>query len=274
MPVHDWTRVISGIFHDFHQSWISEIRKSLNSGILPPEYYALAEQRSAGREPDVLALERRQEDMEPAEPMEPGRGGGVMTAPRAPLIRNAMQDAPRVEFIEEADREYYAGRATRLAIYHAGGDRIVAFVEIVSPGNKDRRSAVEDFLSKLDEALNAGCHLLVVDILPPGRHDPGGIHASFWEERTDTPHSVDDERPLGLSAYRSLWEKGAFCRTAYFQPVAVGKALPEMPLFLTPEEYVYVPLEATYLEAWRGVPKYWQEVIEGKREHTFPERSR
>ena len=44
VPVHDWTRVDAGIFHDFHHEWISEIKRALNRGILAPPYYALAEQ--------------------------------------------------------------------------------------------------------------------------------------------------------------------------------------------------------------------------------------
>ncbi len=40
MPVHDWTRVAAGIFHDFHHSWIEQIKVALNEGILPPDYYA------------------------------------------------------------------------------------------------------------------------------------------------------------------------------------------------------------------------------------------
>ena len=44
MPVHDWTRVSAGTFHDFHCAWIAEIRKALNDGRLPKDYYAQAEQ--------------------------------------------------------------------------------------------------------------------------------------------------------------------------------------------------------------------------------------
>ena len=43
MPVHDWTRVDAGIFHHFHTSWMDEIAGALNAGLLPPDYYALAE---------------------------------------------------------------------------------------------------------------------------------------------------------------------------------------------------------------------------------------
>lgn len=39
MPVHDWTRVEDGIFHDFHHAWIEEIKRSLNAGLLPGDYF-------------------------------------------------------------------------------------------------------------------------------------------------------------------------------------------------------------------------------------------
>ena len=56
MPLHDWTRVSAGIYHDFHQDWTIEIRRTLNGGILPPGYYAMADQRVSGPEPDIIAL--------------------------------------------------------------------------------------------------------------------------------------------------------------------------------------------------------------------------
>lgn len=37
---------------------------------------------------------------------------------------------------------------------------------------------------------------------------------------------------------------------AYVEPVAVGDALPDMPIFLTGQRYVPCPLEATYQTAW------------------------
>ena len=35
MPLHDWTRVEDGIFHDFHFEMIHAVKKSLNRGVLP-----------------------------------------------------------------------------------------------------------------------------------------------------------------------------------------------------------------------------------------------
>jgi hypothetical protein len=34
-----------------------------------------------------------------------------------------------------------------------------------------------------------------------------------------------------------------------------------MPLFLTPDVYVDVPLEPTYQAAWEGMPAYWRDVL-------------
>jgi hypothetical protein len=46
MPIHDWTRVDHGTFHDFHQGWAPLIRSALNNG-LPPEYEAKVEQHNS-----------------------------------------------------------------------------------------------------------------------------------------------------------------------------------------------------------------------------------
>jgi hypothetical protein len=42
MPIHDWTRVPAGTWHDFLYAWITEIRNALNGGRLPPSYYFVA----------------------------------------------------------------------------------------------------------------------------------------------------------------------------------------------------------------------------------------
>src|SRR5262245_7282421 len=57
MPIHDWTRVTAGTWHDFHLAWMAEIRNVLNSGILPADYYAQAEQIAGPLGPDVLTLQ-------------------------------------------------------------------------------------------------------------------------------------------------------------------------------------------------------------------------
>ena len=48
MPVHDWTRTYAGAFHHLHVTWLVEISRALNQGLLPPGYYALGEQVIGG----------------------------------------------------------------------------------------------------------------------------------------------------------------------------------------------------------------------------------
>ncbi|HEX6986651.1 MAG TPA: DUF4058 family protein, partial [Planctomycetaceae bacterium] len=238
MPVHDWTRVVAGNFHDFHQRWIVAISDALNGGLLPPDHYAMVEQKAEGPEPDVLTLQRG-EPSTGGEPWSGGVGFAVET------LLSVAERPPQVEVVEEGDdAEAYARLADRVAVYHASGDRVVAFVEIVSPGNKGAEAKVREFVTKLSGLFDRGCHLLLIDLMPPGTFDPRGMHAAFWEYREGRSHGVAPDRPLAVSAYRA-----GPAPTAYFQPLKVGDRLPNMPLFLTPKHYVNVPLEDTYIAA-------------------------
>ena len=160
MAVHDWTKVDDGIFHDFHCAWIIHLKESLNEGILPDGYYAMAEQHARDRIADVLTL----------------RGPDPLRAPHLPPPNRgvALADAPpRVSRKLVADLSFaYHTRRRTLTIRHVSDHRIVALLEIISPGNKDRASTVEDFVGKVDSALEKGIHVLVVDLFPPGKHNP------------------------------------------------------------------------------------------------------
>src|SRR5438132_11845227 len=84
MPVHDWTRVDSGLFHAFHQMCITALCQALNMGALPPEYFALPEQDIRKKIPDVLTLQLSADaDADADEPSQPSRGLAVATAPPA-----------------------------------------------------------------------------------------------------------------------------------------------------------------------------------------------
>jgi hypothetical protein len=59
MPDHDWSRVYDGAFHAFDLGWIAELQIALNQGLLPPDYYAMAEQIAGPAVPDVLTLQTK-----------------------------------------------------------------------------------------------------------------------------------------------------------------------------------------------------------------------
>jgi len=239
MPVHDWSRVGVGIFHDFHCAWIVEIRNTLNEGLLPPNYYAMAEQIVGDLSPDVLTLQA----VGPAGDVAVGDAQPLMTAAPAP---------PKVRSTATTTIDVYAQKQRTLVIRHSSEDRIVALIEILSPGNKSSRHALRAFVDKAAAALVRGYHLLLVDLQPPGPRDPQGIHGALWEEIGDDSYEAPPDKPLTLAAYSA-----GPVKTAYVEPIAVGDVLPDMPLFLGPETYVSLPLEATYQAAWRGVPRRW-----------------
>lgn len=239
MPMHDWTRVDDGIFHAFHHRWISAISDTLNAGLLPQDLYALPEQIAAGFGPDVLTLQ----DVRPNE-------GRVATAPRV------LQPRPANKVTTQTDAEFYRRKKSTIAVRHVSGDRIVAMIEIVSPGNKASKNAVRAFVNKACELLEHRIHLLIVDPFPPGKRDPGGVHGLIWDEVTDTDFRPPVDKPLTLVAYES-----DLITRAYVENIAVGDSLPDMPLFLEPDGCIMVPLEATYTAAFDVQPRRWRDVL-------------
>ena len=91
MPVHDWTRVEAGIFHDLHVAWIPELRKSLNSGLLPDGFYAFAEQHAGRAIADVLTLHASSTADDPLASFDSSRdsgvGSGTAIAESPPTVR-------------------------------------------------------------------------------------------------------------------------------------------------------------------------------------------
>jgi hypothetical protein len=241
MPIHEWTRVSAGTFHDFHCAWIIELRNVLNKGLLPPDYYAQAEQRAT----DVgLALHVN------------GNSGGQLSSETTATTAVAIAP-PRVRFTAMTEIDEYTRKRRTLVIRHSSGDRIVALIEILSPGNKANKHEFRAFVDKAVGTLLHGYHLLLVDLFPPTVRDPQGIHGAIWSEIKDDSYLAPPDKPLTLAAYSA----GSPTR-AYVEPVAIGDSLPDMPLFLEPDSYVSVPLGKTYDAAWEGVPRRWRGLLE------------
>ena len=232
MPLHDWTRVPAGLFHHFHQDWSIEIARTLNRGLLPKGLAALVEQRAGPRESDVLAIETK------SQPPRSGadRNGGVATV-----------DRPVTQIVR---------RANRIVVKHHLG-RIVAVIEILSPGNKDSRAALRDFVDKTIDFLRRGIHVLIVDLFPPTLRDPFGLHKAVWDEIEEEDFAF----PPGKDRILVSYETGGD-RAAYVEPVAIGDTLPAMPLFLTNDLHIRVPLESTYRATWEASPEEMRQAVE------------
>jgi hypothetical protein len=204
MPIHDWSRVDSSIFYNFHHAWLGQTNRLLNDGVLPPDHYAMTEQPTAYIGPDEI------------------------------------------------------GKQNVVAVRQMSGDRLAAAVEIVSPGNKSSQAVFRKFVDTAVELLSQDIHLLILDLIPPTRRDPNGIHGAIWEVLTDEEYKAPPGKPLTLAEYEAEMSVQAFV-----EAVAVGDSLSEMPLFIRGGGHVPVALESTYQSAWESVPRRWRSVIEG-----------
>lgn len=238
MPVHEWAKADVGLFHHFHQRWAGEICDALNDGRMPAGYFALVEGKVPGWEQDVLAVAlgaRR-----PA--------GGIAVAEVPPKVRHVSRPA--------SEAEGYAARASRVAVRNRLG-RVVAVVEIVSPGNKDSANAVRAFVRKATELLVRGVNLLLIDLFPPTPRDPAGMYKAVWDEVREEPFDLPADKPLVLAAC-----VGEPSPAAYAESVGVGDPLPPMPVFLDPGQYVYAPLEEAYTRTWDKLPREVKEFVQ------------
>ena len=157
-----------------------------NSGRLPKGVAALVEQRAGPKESDVLAIEVRPE-LHLGEELE----GGIATLP-----------PPVTRIVRRTTNEIYASRANRIVVKHHLG-RIIAVIEIVSPGNKDSRAALRDLVEKTVDCLRKGIHVLIVDLFPPTQRDPYGIHKVIWDEIVEEDFTFPDGKDLVLVSYKT-----------------------------------------------------------------------
>lgn len=249
MTIHDWTRVDDGILHAMQVNWTVELAKALNHGILPDGYYALPEQIARDIHPDVLTLH--------ASPSErKGHASGDV----------ATLERPQTRYVLSLSSPDYSQLSRIISIRHVSGDDVVTLVEPVSRNNKANAESLGVLVNKACNALRSGIHVLLVDLHPPGKRDPEGLHAVIWECMGGDSTEDVDASTAALS-YEAVPRGEDFPQVkAHIQPLAVGQSIPDMPLFLDDADYVMAPLQTTYDAAFDALPQRWQDVLGTDRE--------
>jgi hypothetical protein len=205
---------------------------------LPPGY--VAEPRvhlGALFEIDITAFERNDR---PAQPPPTGNGaGGTATATWAP---------PRPTLTLETDLpEQYA---YEVHVYDIERERrLVAAVEIVSPANKDRPEHRRAFVAKTATLLQQGVCVSVVDLVTVRQFN---LYADLLAliDRSD-PALGNDPPHLYAATCRGRKTEHRPLLDTWFDPLAVGRPLPTLPLWLTDDTGVLLDLEASYEETCR-----------------------
>jgi hypothetical protein len=233
VPIHDWTRSDEAAFHDFELGWGCKLSARLNQDVLPPTFFAMTETIDLRPPADLCRLEEPDEVTSHR-----NREDGLIDAEECP--------PPGTRKVCDQRRQY----ATRIVSVRDDLRQPTAAILFVTGQDKDtpyRLDALEQFAVG---AVTRGIHLLVVDLFPPSKRDPQGVHKLIWDRIRDEPFELPPDKQLTLAAYSA-----GSTITGYVEPIGVGDTLPDMPIFLTAERYVPCPLEATYQASWDAFPK-------------------
>ncbi len=220
-------------WESFHTTWASAIADLLNRDVLPPGYIAL-EQVHAGLMLEIDVATFAESGLQG----QAGDGVSTVAAPRkvwtpveAPLVLPAV----------------FPPGSTIQIVSSEGGRTVVAAIELVSPANKDRPGTRRLFAAKCATYLSKGLGLIVIDVVS-SRH--GNLHNELMELLGHgEPFRMPANEQLYAVAYRPLRHADSDRIESWPVALAIGDALPTLPLSLDAELCVPVDLDAAYLEA-------------------------
>ena len=218
----------------FHGLWAAALVEKLNEDVLADEYFADMQVHVGSQvEVDVATLTER-----PPAGGATGTAAATLAAPAWAPPATALV-LPTV-FPDEIEVQVFST---------ATGNALVAAIELVSPGNKDRPETRRAFAAKCAAYLSRGIGLVVVDIVTSrlaNLHNDViallGHAAPFLMEPAGATYAV---------AYRPSRQPGGDQIEIWPVPLAVGQPLPVLPLALRNAGTVPLDLEGTYSEARR-----------------------
>lgn len=209
-------------WHAFHNAWATYLSEDLNER-LPPEFFAEANVQFA-IEIDVAAFEETGQGGD-AKASGLSRGGWTPPAPMQTIPFPLVTDAVEVN-----------------VFHQEGGPVLAGAIELVSPANKDGPAHRQAFVSKCETYLQQSVGLVIVDVVTQRK---GNLHDELLQRFTaeeTTPLEVD----LYAVAYRPVERDGNTSLDMWPQPLAVGRSLPTLPLWLRGGFCIAVDLDATY----------------------------
>lgn len=239
MPLRDHFRPPVEKHHswdELHGGWPMVIVQKLFPQ-LPDGYVAAPGVRlGAAFEIDVSAYEQD----EPVAPPTPGPSGGVAVAPHAPPQPTLPLET------EWPDQDEYEVR-----IYdQRHGRRLVAAIELISPGNKDRPESRRAFVGKVAALLQRDVCVSLVDIVTIRDFN---LYADVVEFIGGNDPSLGS-KPPALYAVTMRGRKRPRQRSlleGWFNTLHVGQPLPTLPVWLDVDLRVDLELEASYEETCR-----------------------
>ncbi|MCI0459383.1 MAG: DUF4058 family protein [Gemmataceae bacterium] len=218
-------------WESFHAVWAATLMEHLNR-VLPPRYFATVQVHLGRRvEADVAEFDTGNPD----EPPGNGPGAGVAVATWAPpkaalTVAAVFPDDIEVQVIDTRD-----------------GAVLVAVVELVSPGNKDRAAERRGFAAKCVAYLQRGIGVALADIVTSRLTN---LHQEILELLGHSgPCGLPPETALYAASYRPARRQEENLIDVWPSALAVGSALPVLPLALRGAGCLPLDLETAYTEA-------------------------
>ncbi len=219
-------------WESFHSRWAVSISDQLNARLPRRSYAEVHVHLGRNVEADVVEFDGLDESEETSSH---GEGGGVAVEVWAPPVATMTARAVFPDDIEVRVRD---------ELFDA---RVVAVVELVGPGNKDRPESRLAFSDKCAAYLQCGIGVTTIDIVTTR-------HLNLHNEPIarlglDSRFAMSDESDLYAVAYRPIRRGDSNLIDMWPVALSVGAPLPLLPLALRRFRPVPLDLEAAYEEA-------------------------
>lgn len=240
MPLRDHFRPpLSDLrsWEGFHSGWPMMIVANL--GGKQPRRYVAEPQVHLGPSVKIDVATYEGDDPQPAATEAASEDGGVAIAawaPPGPTMAVAT-DLPNLD--EYAVRVYDTRR----------GRRLVGAVEIVSPAHKDRPEHRHAFVAKCAAMLQDRVCVVIVDLVTTR---DANLYADLLDLfGRDDPSPTGGPPPLYAASCRLTRREDAWLLETWAHPLAIGRALPTLPLWLAGDLAVPLEFEPSYEETCR-----------------------
>jgi hypothetical protein len=221
-------------WESFHARWINAIADAIDD-LLPAGYVT---------EPEVHAGVNVEIDVGTFR--DDATGSPELNGPPSDQMGTAVATLPKTYIPPAPTRSIATAFADDFEIRifrESGGLKLVAAIELVSPGNQDDAEARRAFATKCASYLHNSVAVIVIDTVT-------GRTANLHDEIV--PLVTSDEVPamgkgtLYAIAYRPILANGEAIIDIWEHQLAIGESLPTLPLWLNAELSIPVELETTY----------------------------